>query len=128
MRTQAHLAAVVAGVLLCVFAAQAADVSGKWTATFDTQVGQQTYTYVLKADGEKVTGKAIWERMGQKGETELQEGKLAGDQISFVEMLDFEGNAIRIEYKGTVKGDEIAFTRRVGDFATEELVAKRAKE
>ena len=30
-------------------------------------------------------------------------------------------------YKGTLAGDEIKFTRMVGEFATEELVAKRAE-
>ena len=42
-------------------------------------------------------------------------------------MLDFQGSAIRIEYSGVIAGDEIKFTRKVGDFATEELVAKRVK-
>lgn len=31
-------------------------------------------------------------------------------------------------YAGTIVGDEIKFTRKVGDFATEELVAKRKKD
>jgi len=38
------------------------------------------------------------------------------------------GSPVRIEYQGTVKGDEIAFTRKVGEFATEQLVARRAKD
>ena len=38
--------------------AQAADVTGKWTAQFDTPIGMQNYTYELKAEGEKLTGKA----------------------------------------------------------------------
>jgi hypothetical protein len=33
----------------------------------------------------------------------------------------------RIEYTGQLAGDEIKLTRKVGDFATEELVAKRVK-
>ena len=45
-----------------------------------------------------------------------------------VEMLKFQGNDIRIEYTGKiVSADEIKFTRKVADFATEELVAKRSK-
>jgi hypothetical protein len=43
-------------------------------------------------------------------------------------MLDFQGNSVRIEYTGTVKGDEIAFTRNVGGFASEQFVARRAKD
>jgi hypothetical protein len=120
--------AVAAGVvLLGALGALAADVTGKWTAEFDTQVGPQKYVFDLKAEGGKVTGKASFERMGQKGEAELKDGKLAGDDISFVEMLDFQGQAIAITYTGKVAGDEIKFTRTVGDFAKEELVAKRVK-
>ena len=77
--------------------------------------------------GDKVTGKASFERMGEKGEADLLEGKLVGDKVSFVEMLDAMGNTVRIEYEGTVKGDEIAFTRKVGEFGTEQFVARRAE-
>jgi hypothetical protein len=66
--------------------------------------------------------------MGQKGDVELKEGKATGDDIAFVEALDFQGNAMSITYTGKVAGDEIKFTRKVGDFATEEFVAKRVKE
>ena len=128
MRNGARLAIVAMGVLLGAVTANAADLAGKWTAEFDTQVGPQKYTFDLKVDGEKVTGKALFERMGQKGEADLLEGKLVGDKVSFVEMLVAMGNTVRIEYDGTVKGDEIAFTRKVGEFGTEQFVARRAKD
>jgi hypothetical protein len=50
-----------------------------------------------------------------------------GDKVSFVENLTYQGMTIRIEYTGKISGDEIKFTRKVADFATEELTAKRAK-
>ena len=51
-----------------------------------------------------------------------------GDTVKFVENLDFQGMPLRIEYTGkVVSADEIKFTRKVADVATEELVAKRAK-
>jgi hypothetical protein len=105
---------------------EAADVTGAWKAEFDTQIGVQKYTYTLKQDGNKVTGKANSEIAGEKREVELKEGKVEGDTVTFVEIFDFQGNEVRIEYKGKVSGDEIKFTRNVGEFATEELVAKRA--
>ncbi len=114
--------------LLFPLAARAADVSGKWSAEFDTQVGVQKYTFDLKVAGDALTGTAAFERMGEKGQAELKEGKVAGDKISFVETFDVQGNPMRIEYTGQVAGDEIKFTRKVGDFATEEFVAKRVKE
>jgi len=56
----------------------------------------------LKQDGDKLTGKANSEVNDQKREAQLSEGKVEGDKVSFVEMLDLNGDDIRITYKGTV--------------------------
>jgi hypothetical protein len=122
-----HVPFLALALILAALPALAADVTGKWTASFDTQVGQQKYTFDLKADGEKLTGKAAFERMGQTGEADLLEGKVKGDEVSFVETFDAMGSTVRIEYTGKVKGDEIAFTRKVGEFGTEQFVATRVK-
>ena len=116
MKLIARTAAVAGIVLASALVAHAGDVTGKWTAEFDTQVGPQKYTFDLKVDGGKVTGKASFERMGQKGEADLKDGKLTGDDISFVEMLDFQGNEVAITYTGKIAGDEIKFTRKRGRF------------
>ena len=109
--------------LALAMSAIAGDISGKWKAKFDTQIGEQNYTYQLKADGEKLTGTAT----NAMGTTEIKEGTIKGDDVFFVENLEFNGMAIRIEYTGKMNGDEIKFTRKVADFATEDLVAKREK-
>jgi hypothetical protein len=127
MKNAARLAAV-AVLLFAALPAAAAELAGKWTAEFDTQVGPQKYVFTFTVAGDKVTGKASFERMGQKGETDLLDVKLAGDKLTFGEMIDAMGNTIRIDYDGTLNGDEIAFTRKVGDFGTEQFVAKRAKD
>ena len=108
--------------------ASAADVAGKWKAEFDTQIGLQKYVYEFKVDGDKLSGKATFDREQAKGEVALKDVKVSGDDISFSEPLNFDGQEIRIDYKGRVAGDEMKLTRQVGDFATEELVAKRVKE
>ena len=41
--------------------------------------------------------------------------------------LEFDGQQIRIDYHGKVTGDEMKLIRQVGDFATEDVVAKRVK-
>ena len=128
MRIQRNIPLLVCITGAFALSALAADVTGKWKAEFDTQVGAQKYTFEFKVEGEKLTGKASFERMGQKGEADLLEGKVNGTEISFVEMLNIQGNELRIEYTGKINGDEISFTRKVGDFATEHLVAKRVKE
>jgi hypothetical protein len=101
----------------------AADVAGKWTAAIDTQIGVQNYTYDFKVDGEKLTGIA----KSQFSESPIAEGSVKGDEISFVENLKFEGQEVRVVYKGKIAGDEIKFNRQVGEFASEDFVAKRAK-
>jgi hypothetical protein len=110
-------------VALGSIGAKAADFSGKWYAEFDTQIGVQKYTYEFHVDGAKLTGTATNDR----GSTPIAEGKIDGDNISFVEQINFNGNDLRIVYTGKIDGDQIKFTRQVGDFATEEIVAKRVK-
>ncbi len=123
MRTRISLAATVALVLLGICPLFAQNVAGTWTASFDTQIGVQNYTYTFQVEGGKLTGTA----KSQFGETKISEGVVKGDEISFVENLDFQGQALKIVYKGKVSADEIKFSRQVGDVATEELVAKRSK-
>lgn len=123
-----HSSLIVTLLLACVCAVRAADVVGKWQAEFDTQIGLQKYIYTFKQDGNQITGKANSDIGGEKREIELKEGKLVGDEITFFETFTFQENEVRIDYKGKVARDEIKFTRKVGDFATEELVAKRLKD
>jgi len=122
----ARTAAFVTLVLLVgVARAVAADVTGTWKASFDTQIGQQNYTYTFAVKGTTLTGTAESE-MG--GKSDIIDGKVDGDKISFVEVFKFDGMEIRITYTGQASSaDEIKFSRQVADFATEALVAKRVK-
>src|SRR5579863_3645868 len=110
-------------VLGLAISAWAADISGQWTATFNTQVGEQHYTYTFKVDGEKLTGTA----KSDNGTVTIENGTVKGDDVSFVENLDYQGQKLAITYTGKISGDEIKFTRDVGGAAKEDLVAKRVK-
>jgi hypothetical protein len=105
----------------------AIDVTGTWKAEIETQVGKFKYTYIFKQEGTVITGKILSEMEGEKNETVVLEGKLNGDIIEFTEMMKFQDMDLKINYKGKVTGDEISFTRQVGEFATEVFVAKRQK-
>ena len=104
-------------------AAYAAGAAGKWTAAIDTPIGVQNYTYDFTVDGEKLTGTA----KSQFSESQIAEGSVKGDEISFAENLKYEDQTLRVVYKGKISGDDIKFNRRVGEFASEDFVAKRAK-
>src|SRR6185503_18842629 len=105
--------------------ALAAEVTGTWKAEFDTQRGLQKYTFTLRQDGTSISGKANVERDGEKREAELKEGKVEGDTITFVELLQVQDSELRITYTGRISGNEIKFTRKVGDFGSSEAAAKR---
>ena len=106
---------------------RATDLAGSWHAEFDTMIGVQKYTYTFKVEGATIAGTATFARETGKGEVALRDIKLEGDKISFVEPFQTDEGEINITYTGTVAGDEMKLTRKVGDFATEEVVARRVK-
>jgi len=105
--------------------ALAADITGTWKAEFETQRGLQKYTFTFKQDGANVTGKASVEMTDQKRDAEFKEGKVEGDTVTFVEPLKIQDNEINITYTGKISGNEIKFTRKVGDFGSSEATARR---
>src|SRR5476651_48636 len=109
-------------------ALRAADIDGKWQAEFDSQIGTQKYIFELRADGEKLTGKAIGEREGQKAEVEIKNGKIVKDEVSFSETIKRQDQELVVEYKGKIVGDELKLHRKVGEVAEYDIVAKRVKE
>lgn len=113
---------VFAGIAL----AWAADVNGKWVAQVPGRGGQtRETTFTFKAEGEKLTGTVS----GMQGETEISDGTIKGDDISFTQTFQMQGNSIKLIYKGKVSGDEIKFTRQRegGNQPPAEFTAKRVK-
>jgi len=120
------VAVALAGLVAVV--ASAADVDGKWKSEYTTPEGQaRTSTYTFKADGDKLTGTVS----GRQGDSEITEGKISGDEISFIVVRNFGGEERKIQYKGKVSGDEIKLTVTFGSDTNRpprEMVAKRVKE
>ena len=105
--------------------APADKLSGAWKVDFNTRIGMQKYTFTFDRDVQKIAGHAAAVLDGTTRQVELRDVKLDGDTISFWEALSIGGNDIRIEYKGKLSGEAITFTRKVGEIANEEAVAKR---
>ena len=68
----------------------------------------QTNTIVLKQDGTKLTGTLDG---GRGNPAEITNGKVEGDTISFTVVRNFNGNEVKQNFKGTISGSEIKFTR-----------------
>jgi enterochelin esterase-like enzyme len=105
--------------------ANAAEINGPWHAEFESPRGKQKIQFEFKAEGGKLSGKTTSSFGGGSRETEIQDGKIEGDTLSFVQVLSFQGNEMRIAYTGKIDGDGIAFTRKVGDFGSSDFKAAR---
>jgi len=111
---------------LLAFTALAADVTGKWTAQIPSRRGQaRETTFTFKVDGNALTGTVS----GFRGEMPISDGKIDGDQISFSQTLEFNGNSFKLLYTGTVSGDEIKLTRtrEGGEGQPQQFTAKRVQ-
>lgn len=117
-----YILSVLVLAMLFAMAAPAADVTGKWKAEFKMQDGNvRTSEFAFKVDGDKLTGTVTGARGGA---AEISEGKVAGDEISFVVVRKFQDREFKQNYKGTVSGDEIKFNVSMGE-RTFEMTAKK---
>jgi hypothetical protein len=89
----------------------AADISGKWKGTAQAPNGTVERTFTFKVDGSKLTGETESEMLGK---ATINDGKIDGDNISFTINANFQGNEIKLEYKGKVVGDQIKLTVEFG--------------
>ena len=113
---------------LAAAAIWAADVTGKWTAEMQGRNGNSmTVNMNLKQDGDKLTGSIS----GRNGDTDITDGHIDGNTISFKVVREFNGNQMTQSYKGTVDGDTIHFSvtmegGNMGGGRPREFDAKRA--
>lgn len=110
---------------LCAGAALAADVTGTWKASVPGREGaMMETTFTLKAEGAKLTGTVS----NQWGDTEISDGKVAGDNITFKVKREFGDRTMIMVYEGAVAGNEIKFKSTVEgmDRPPREFVAKKS--
>ncbi len=124
MKSFAFVFAIVT-VATASFAAVAADLTGTWKAEFETQRGLQKYTFTLQQNGAVLAGKASVETTDQPRESELKEGQVDGNTVTFVEPLQIQGRELKVVFNGRIAGDEIQLTRTAGNFGRAEATARR---
>ena len=106
--------------------AVAADISGNWKATAEGPNGQMERTFTFKVDGNKVTGETTSSMLGK---STITDGKIEGDSVSFSITANFNGDEMKIDYKGKIAGDEIRLTSSSAALGGQsiEWLAKREK-
>lgn len=86
---------------------KAAGVDGKWKAEVENPRGVAVIMFDLKSEGEALTGTAG----NDNGMTEITDGKVSGDGVSFVQVVTRGNFEMRVKYEGKVMGDELELTR-----------------
>ena len=113
-------------VLAAISVAWAADLNGKWVAQVPGRNGQmRETTFNFKVEGKTLTGTVS----GMQGDNPISDGTVNGDDVSFTVVANFNGNEVKLLYKGKAAGDELKLTRtrQGGDQPGQDFVAKRVK-
>lgn len=105
----------------------AAKASGNWNTALILGSGDRIEgSLKLKQEGEKLTGVTV----RNENETPIQEGKVAGDEISFVVVRERDGRKVTAKYKGKISGDTVkgkVESDWSGDWQTLDWEGTRAK-
>ena len=118
-------------LLIAAFGLKAADASGKWVAEQPGRNGgpPRQITFTFKVDGAKLTGTVSQPGRNGNMDTEISDGKVDGDNISFKVKRTMGDQEMVTEYTGTVSGDSINLKMNMNTPngpMTRELTAKKA--
>jgi hypothetical protein len=123
-------------ILFCLAAAlaSAAGLDGTWTSEMKMRGGKKTaaqertvtVTFILKSDGDKVTGTVISGGKKRSGTGQIQDGKVEGNQFSFTTVRKSKKGEKKETWRGTIDGDTLQGTRsREGGKRRQAFTAKR---
>jgi hypothetical protein len=105
-----------------ITAAQPVDVTGAWKMTYTTKDGvNMSSTVTFKSENGALAGTIA----SPRGSVPLNEVSVNGNEIAFAVIRVGFGDTIRIDYKGTVKGDTMTLKMTVGAREPLDVTAKR---
>lgn len=110
---------IILSLVLFIFsgAGQTTKIDGTWKLTVETSAGTGTPTMVLKQNGEtEITGTYT----GRFGEMPVK-GKKDGNKFT----ISFEVQGMEITYSGTLDGDTMSGTMKLGDMGDGKFTGKR---
>jgi hypothetical protein len=96
------------------------DVAGNWRVEFTVPTGEVAVNMTINQDGRTLSGRVI----NEDGEFPLK-GTLDGDQITVSWVVPEQGEQMEIVMKGTVSGETIDGTARLGNVGEGSLSARR---
>jgi hypothetical protein len=114
--------AFVAVLLLVAGMAFAADIDGKWTGEIDFGGQKMPVEYTFKAEGATLTGST----QIMENPVSIKDGKIDGNNVSFSLTFGEGEQAMKIDYKGVLTGDQLKLTFDMMGQSTD-LILKKAK-
>lgn len=101
--------------------AQAADVTGRWDVSFNTQQGQLPASLSISKEGDKLVGTLS----SQQGDTPIT-AEVKDKAVTIYASVQSNSGALQIVMSGTVNGDTMGGSVDFGGRGTAEWSAKRA--
>ena len=101
------------GPVVTPAAAVSPQVAGLWTVTVESPKGREDVDGSFTLVGDHVTG-----TMRSAGRDVPLEGTVNGNELRFDMSLDVRGQALQLDYVGTVEGDTMSGTVQFGPIGT----------
>ena len=117
---RARLALSAALLLASAVLFALADVAGNWRVEFVIPKGEMGVTMTINQRGEKLTGQVV----NEDGEFPLT-GSVSGDTVTVTWTVPDDGKPLDITMVGTVEGEYITGTARLGNVGEGDLSARR---
>jgi hypothetical protein len=88
-------------------------IAGVWDITVESPMGRDAMQTRFEQSGERLSGV-----MKTAGADVPLQGNVTGEAIRFDMSLDVRGQSLKLEYAGTVRGDEMTGTVQFGPMGT----------
>lgn len=95
--------------------------AGTWNITTNTPMGAQKGVLTLEVDGNNLTGNMS----GAQGSIDLENGQVDGDSVSWHAKIT-QPMPMTLEFSGTIDGDSISGSVKLGAFGTATFSGERA--
>jgi hypothetical protein len=121
MKRVLPISSLLAAVAALLFSA---DITGTWKGQLVAADRDRELTFDFAVKGEALSGTVS----GMADHPlEIQAGKLEGEAVTFWVQSEYQGQAVKLMFKGQVSGSEIRFhiSNEEGSWSTE-LVAKKS--
>ena len=113
-------ACVLVPLIVSASAYAPSDVAGNWRVEFVVPTGEMAVNMTINQQGSALSGRVI----NEDGEFPVQ-GRIVDDRITVEWTVPEQGQPMTITMSGTVHGDDITGTARLGDVGEGSLNAHR---